>query len=332
MARIRDFCTALCCLLLVAAASPARAEVAAARIGLQYGLVYLPVVVAQSEGLFDKRAKALGLPGLEVSLHRFSGSTAMNEAILSNSVDFGAFGLPGLLIAWEKTRGRQHVKGLAGLAGITYYVYANKPGLKTLADFTPQDKIAVPAFNSPQAILLRVAAEKSLGSAAKADALMVSMPHPDATNALLSGQAISGYFATPPFSQMLARDQRVHVVLTSKGIIGQDASAAGLGATQGFVDDNPKVARAILAGLEDAVALIKDNPKRAAEIYLKSENVKLSPAEAGTMITDGSITYDAVPHGVMAYARFMQQQGMMKTVPAKWQDVFFPLVAGSSGD
>lgn len=332
MSRLKLFVAALSCLSLAAGLSPARSETAKVRIGLQYGLVYLPIMIAHSEGYFAKNAQSLGVPDLDVSLNRFSGSTAINEALLSNSVDMGAFGLPGLLIAWEKTRGRQHVKALAGLSAITYYVYANKPNLKSLADFTDQDKIAVPAFNSPQAILLRVAAEKFMGSAAKANALMVSMPHPEATTALLSGAAISGYFSTPPFSQMLARDARVHSVLTSTAILGQEASAAALGTTQGFADDNPKVTRAILAGMEDAVKLIKDNPKRAAEIYIASEPVKLSVEEVQAMMTDGSITYDVVPHGIMAYARFMQQQGMMKVVPAQAQDVVFPLLGDRTGD
>lgn len=332
MARTARLCAVLCCLLLPGFWSPARSEVAKARIALQYGLVYLPIMVAESEGFYDKQAKALGLPGLEVSLHRFSGSTAVNDAILSGSVDVASLGTVGLLIAWEKTRGRQHVKGVAGLAGTLYVLYTNKPEIKGLADFTDQDKIAVPAFNSPQAILLRVAAEKLTGSAAKANVLMVSMPHPEATNALLSGNAISGYFSTPPFSQIVARESRVHPILNSTLVIAQNATAAAVATTQGFMDDNPKVTRAVLAALEEADKLIKSDPKRAAEIYVKSEESKLAPAEVEGMITDGSTTYDVVPHGIADYARFMQQQGMMKTPPAKWQDVFFPIFEGRAGD
>ena len=328
----RKIAGALCtALILVSALAPARSETTKVRIGLQYGLVYLPIVVAEAEGLFKKQAQQLGLSDFEVTLNRLSGSTAINEALLSKSVDFGAFGLPGLLIAWDKTRGRQHVKGIAGLSTINYYLYANKPGIRSLSDFTDQDKIAVPAFNSPQAILLRVAAERLLGSASKADALMVSLPHPEATNALLAGQAISGYFSTPPFSQVLAKDSRVHSVLVSSEVI-ERGSAAGVGTTQGFVDENPKATRAILAGLEQAAELIKTQPDRAAEIYLNSEKVKLTKEELVGIINEGAITYDVVPHGVMAYSKFMQQQGMLKTVPGSWQDVFFPLVSDQKGD
>jgi NitT/TauT family transport system substrate-binding protein len=319
-------------LVLLGTAVPARSEVTKARIGLQFGLVYLPIMVAESEGLFDKQAKAAGLPGLEVTLSRFSGSTSVNEAMLSTNVEFGALGLPGVLIAWDKTRGRQHIMGIAGLSSINYFLYSNKSEIKALSDFTTADKIAVPALNSPQAILLRLAAAKMLGSGDKANTLMMSLPHPDATTTILAGGGIAGYFSTPPFSQILAKDSRVHLVMDSRAIIGQDASAAGVTAMQGFVDDNPKVAGAILAGLDDAVKLIKSDPKRAAEIYLKSENVKLTVDEVVAMMTDGSITYDAAPHGVMLYARAMQEQNLLKNVPSTWKDVFLPVAHGLNGD
>src|SRR5258708_5522049 len=167
----------------------AAAETGEIRIGLQYGFIYLPITVADVEGLVDKRARALGLPGMKVALNRFSGSA----------------GAPGLLMAWEKPRGKPGIKGLAGLARTAYVLDTNKAAIKSIADFAAQDKIALPASNSPQAILLQMAAEKAFGDYKRLDANFVSLPHPDATTALLAGSAISCYFATPPFSQILAK-------------------------------------------------------------------------------------------------------------------------------
>lgn len=318
--------------MVLACAGASQAEVAKVRIGLQYGLTYLPVVVAQAAGLFEKNAKALGLPGLEIELNRFSGSTAMNEALFSNSIDAGTVGTAGALIAWDKTRGRQQLKSIGALTSITYSLYTNRDSIKSFADFTPNDKIAVPAFNSPQAILLRVAAAKMMGDAAKADAIMVSLPHPDATAALLSGQAIVGYFATPPFIQVLQKDKRVHEVMKSSSLTGgANVTGATLAATQGFVDANPKVAQALLQGLDDAAKLIKDDPKRAAQIYLDSEKVQLSLEDVQSILSDGSLTFSAAPEGVEAFAKFMQEQGMMTKLPGTWKDVFFPMIGDRKG-
>ena len=196
--------------IMAMAGRPAAAETGEIRLGLQYGLIYLPVQIAADEGFVDKRARALGLGPMKVTVQRFSGSTAVNEALLSDSIDFGALGLPGLLIIWEKTHDKLAVKGLLGIGLTAFVLDTDKPTIKTLADFGPEDRIAVPALNSPQAILLRMASEKLFGPGqyGRLDAMMVSLPHPDATTALLAGSSIAGYFSSPPFSQALAKVRR----------------------------------------------------------------------------------------------------------------------------
>ncbi|MDP4021481.1 ABC transporter substrate-binding protein [Methylobacterium sp. NEAU 140] len=319
-------------LLLAGAAAPAAAEPATVRIGLQYGLVYLPVMVAEKAGFFDTRAKAAGLDGMNVTLTRFSGSTAMNDALLSDSIEFGTLGSAGALIAWDKTRGRQQVKSLCALSSVTYTLFTNKPGVAALKDFAFGDKVAVPAFNSPQAILLRAAAAKEPAGTVKIDALLMSLPHPDATAAVLAGQTVTGYFSTPPFTQVLKADKRVRAIMTSTGLIGDgDITAATLNAKQGYVDDNPKVAAAVLAGMEDAFALIRDDPKRAAQIYLASEQVNLTPAQVEEILADRTVVYDPAPKGMVALAQAMAAQGFLRKVPANWQEIFFPGLKADGG-
>jgi ABC-type nitrate/sulfonate/bicarbonate transport system substrate-binding protein len=128
------------CAVLVAA--PVRAEVNEVRIGIQYGLIYLPVVVAEAQGFFAEEAKKAGLPDLKITVQRFSGSPAITDAVLSGNIDVGAFGTPGLLIAWEKTKGHLDVAGLAALGANAFVLMTNKPEIKTLADFTAGDDIA----------------------------------------------------------------------------------------------------------------------------------------------------------------------------------------------
>jgi NitT/TauT family transport system substrate-binding protein len=312
--------------VLAVIAGSARCETDHVRIGLQYGFIYLPIEIARSEGFIEKRAEELGAGNIKVTLNRFSGTPAMNDALLSNNIDFGALGLPGLLIVWEKTRGRLAIKGLAGMPLNAFFLYTNKPAIKSLADFTVQDRIAVPAPNSGQGILLEMAAEKLFGPGqyARADKLMISLPHPDATTALLAGGTIAGYFSVPPYSQILARDSRVHLVTTSKEIFGGfEASGAGLAGSQHFVDANPLISHAVLMGLDDAMRFWKENPRRAAEIYLAAEPAKLS--------IDGSTIPQVAPQGVMALATFMARTGMLKTPPQSWKDVFFPLIHDRDG-
>src|ERR1700726_611996 len=242
------------CLLF--AAAPVRAEVNEVRIGIQFGLIYLPVVVADAQGFFADEAKKAGLPDLKVTVQRFSGSPAITDAVLSGNIDIGAFGSPGLLIAWEKTKGHQDVAGLAALGANAFILETNKPQIKSLADFGDNDQIAVPATTSPQAVVMRMGAEKTFGDYRRLDKLLVTMPHPDATAALLSGRIISGYVATAPFTAILKKSDKIHVVTTSKEILGEEMTGVALGAPKSFVDANPTVAKVLIAAVEDGITYL----------------------------------------------------------------------------
>src|SRR5580704_6691145 len=298
--------------VLATAPAPARAEVNEVRIGIQYGLIYLPVVVADAQGFFAIEAKKAGLPDLKVTVQRF-------------------FGSPGLLIAWEKTKGHQNVAGLAALGANSFVLMTNKPEIKTVADFGDTDQIAVPATTSPQAVVMRMAAEQTFGDYRRLDKLLVTMPHPDATAALLSGRIISGYVATAPFISVLRKSDKIHTVTTSKDVLGEEMTGVALGAPKSFVDANPTVARVLIAAVEDGITYLAHEPMPAADAYLKAESSRLPRDDVIGMLTDGSIVFSVAPTGLMKLAAFMVKTGELKTAPASWQDVFFPLIGSLKG-
>jgi NitT/TauT family transport system substrate-binding protein len=324
----------LAAVLAVGAAAVARAEVPEIRIGVQFGLAYLPVAVADDRGLFAAHAKQLGLGDLKVSVHRFSGSSEVHDALLSGQLDLGAYGMPALLVAWDKTKGQQNLHGVAALAAHPLILDTNNPGIKAFTDFTDQDRIAVPSVGSPQAILLRMAAEKFYGAGqfARIDKLLVSMPHSNATAALLAGGSISGYVAAPPFIALLARGEKIHAILTSKEILGgHDATGAALGAVGKFVDDNPKVTRAVVAALDEAMHFISKDPAAAADIYITSESAEIPKDEVVEMLKDGTMTYSIAPTGTLKFASFMAKTSELKSAPKSWYDVFFPVLGFRRG-
>jgi NitT/TauT family transport system substrate-binding protein len=312
-------------------AAPVRAEVNEVRIGIQYGLIYLPVAVAEAQGFFAAEAKKAGLPDLKITVQRFSGSPAITDAVLSGNIDVGAFGTPGLLIAWEKTKGRLDVEGLAALGANAFVLMTNKPEIKMLADFGDNDQIAVPATTSPQAVVMRMAAEKTFGDYHHLDKLLVTMPHPDATAALLSGRVIAGYVATAPFIAVLKKSDKIHIVTTSKEILGQEMTGVALGSPKKFVDANPTVAKVVIAAVEDGMAFMARDPGKSADIYSQSESSKTPKDDIVGMLTDGSIVFSVAPTGLMNLASFMAKTGELKTKPNSWQDVFFPLLGARNG-
>src|SRR4051794_34264489 len=246
-------------LVLAGLTAPAAAEVKEVRITHQPGLIYMPVILLEQGKLIEKHAAAAGLGEVKVSWITLTSGGASVDALISGNVDFVTSGATNLLLAWDRTRGE--VKGLAASGGAPMLLVTRNPNVKTLADFSEKDRIAVPTVKvSTQAVLLQVAAERTFGEAGrgKLDPITIQLGHPDAVGAVLStNNEVNSHFSLPPYQQMELRDPRVHVVLNSYDIVGGPLSNAVVFGRRKFVTENPKTTEAILAALEEADRLIK---------------------------------------------------------------------------
>src|SRR6476659_3262873 len=159
------------------------------RIARQFSMGYLQFNVMEHEKLLEKHGAALGLKDVKIAWSIFNGPDAMNNALISDSVDIVAGGVPGLLTLWNRTRGTQNeVRGISALSSQPFLLNTRSENIKSLTDLKDSDRIAVPAVKvSVQAVALQMAAVKLHGQAnyGKYDALTVSMSPPDATIALL---------------------------------------------------------------------------------------------------------------------------------------------------
>lgn len=317
---------------LAGLALPARAQAKkTVTIAIQFGTSHLATTVADKLSLFAKHAKENGIGDTAFAVQRVSGSPAINDGIFSGNLDVGAYGPTALLAAWLKTRGSFDIKGVAACNEAVLTLYTNDPAVKSVTDIKPEMRIAVTATTAPQAILLRMAAEKAFGpgQAGRFDKQMVVLPHPDATAALISKAAIQLYVAAPPFISTLEASGRCFKVVDGNDIIGRPYSGALLGATSKFASANPAAVATIVAGLREAMALIKADPAQAAKLYMEVEKTALSPAEVEAAIKAQTFTVE--PQGMMAFAGFMQRNGELKEAPSTWQDIMFPPVSQGQG-
>ena len=159
------------------------------KVAQQYGISYLPLMLMEEQKLIEKHAKAAGVD-VKVGWAKFAGGNVMNDALLSNSLQFASGGVGPLVTMWAQTKGNLDVKAVSAINSMPLYLNTRNPNVKTIKDFTEKDKIALPAVKvSIQAVTLQMAAEKAFGEGQqdKLDALTVSMSHPDAQTALLSG-------------------------------------------------------------------------------------------------------------------------------------------------
>ena len=237
------------------------------------------------------------------------------------------------MVLWAKSGG--NVKGLAALDTSPLFLNTTNPGVRSIRDFSDRDRIALPAVKvSIQAIVLQMAAAKAFGAEnyARLDKLTVSMKHPDAMAALLSGKSeITGHLTSPPFMFQELDDKRVRTVLNSYDVLGGPHTFNVIGTTRAFYDANPKVVRAVLAAIEEADEFIRKNRKPAAELYLKASGSKESLNDLLSQLNNSQLGYSTTPTNVGKFAEFMHRTGTIKVKPQSWKDLFFPLVHDRKG-
>jgi NitT/TauT family transport system substrate-binding protein len=297
------------------------------RIAEQYGIVFLLLNVAQEQKLIEKHGKSAGVD-VKVEWLKLSGGSAVNDALLSGNIDIAGAGVGPLLTIWDRTYGRQNVRGVASLGNFPFYLVSNNPAVKTIADFTEKDRIASPAVGvSVQSRLLQLASAKLWGDAQykKLDANQVALPHPDAAAAVISGGTeISAHFGSPPFQeQELAGNPKAHIVLNSYDVLGGPASATVLYATEKYRKDNPKTYKAFVDALDEAAQFVTANPEKAADIYLKVGQGKIDRNLLIKIIKSPEVQFKIAPQNTLPLAEFMHRVGAIKNKPASARDYFF---------
>jgi NitT/TauT family transport system substrate-binding protein len=326
--RRRTVATVMGLALLAGLPAAAQAE-GTIRIAEQFGIGYLPLQMMRDRELIEKHGAEAGLD-IAVEWATFSGGQAMNEALLSNSVDIGSGGVGPLLLIWDRTNG--DVKGIAAINDMPLFLNSNNPELQSLEDFTADHKIAVPAAGvSIQSRVLQMAAQQQLGAWDALEINQVSLPHPDATAQMISGVAgISAHLTSPPFQYQQLEHDNIHNVLSSYDVLGRHTFNS-VWARTSFRENNPETYGAFLAALEEAMELIAADAKEAAETYIRVTGSGLDPAFIQSMVEDPDITFTTTPNNTMRFAEFMHEIGVLNTLPESWQDYYFEDIHDASG-
>ena len=158
------------------------------------------------------------------------------------------------------------------------------------------------------------------------------MGHPDALVALLNpSHEVASHFASSPFQEIALKNPGIHVVLESRDALGGDGHVTLAYGTTKFYEENPKTMRALLAAYEEAVGMIKSNPKAAAETYLTLVKERATAEEVERLLTQPGAIFQAAPIRTMVYAEYMAKAGFIKPMPKNWKDYFFPLLHDRNG-
>ncbi len=313
---------------LLASMGSADAQVPEVRIVRQFSMGYLQFNVMEREGLIEKHAKAAGVPDVKVSWTIINGPAAVNDALLSGSVDLVAGGVPGLLTLWAKTRGTsQAVKGFSAFSSQPILLNTSNPKVKSVTDFTAEDKIALPSVKvSIQAIILQMAAAKQWGKAeyTKLDSLTVAMSPPDSTIALLSGSGISTVFSVPPYQTQQLETPGIHTVLNSFDVFGAPHTLTVGWTTSEFRAKNPALFKAVISAMREATELVNKDLKKASQYWIDANKAKMPLEKVAEIAGGAQVKWTMTPENTLKFLEFMHSVGSIKEKTADWKDLFFP--------
>lgn len=317
------------CGLAIVVAAPVRAEVREIRLAKQFSMGYVQFNILEHRHLIEQHAKALELGDVKVVWATFNGPNAMNDALVSGSVDVVSGGVPGLVTLWAKTKGTaQEVRGISALSSQPFLLNTRNAKIKSVRDFTDADKIALPAVKvSVQAVTLEMAAAQEFGKAnyAKLDHLTISLSPPDATIGLLSGGGeFDSAFSVPPFQNQQLAQPGIHTVLNSFDVLGGSHSFTVAWLSRRFHDQNPKLYKALVDALAEATAILNADKRAAAALWIEDSKSKLPLDMVHAILAGPQVKWTLTPEHTMKYADFMAAVGSIKVKPDSWKDLFFP--------
>lgn len=303
------------------------AEASTVHVSHGLGVLYLPLIVMREAKLLEPELERAGVSA-KVDWLVMDGGGQINDAMLAGALDIAGTSIPGFLTLWSKGRGtRSEVVGVSGLSTCALVLNTNRPYIHSLADFKPDDKIAVPSVKSSlQAVVLQMASAKEFGDAqwARMDPNTVTMQHPVAVAALLSGKTeIAAHFASPPFTLVEEKAPNVHAVLRSPDVVGT-ITLDMVFAAKRFADANKAHIQAFLAAQRAANALIARDPEKATALFLQNSSTKVDPESILGVLRDKATRFETAPQGFMRYVDFMQRAGTIRAAPKEWKEAFVP--------
>lgn len=281
------------------------------RIGYQFGLVYAPLLLMRAMNSIKRyRADAT------LEFERVASGAVVRDQLIAKRLDMGVLGPPPFQIGW------QHLnwKYLVGTGIFPYQLVTWREDLRSLKDFKPEDKIALPGPGSLQHILLSMAAKKQLGDARALDKNIIALPHPDATTAILAkNPSVAAHFANIPFIFRELDAPGVHVVLDGFDAFGGRFVSPLVFAPPDYVEKNPLATALFIAAYNDAVAMLNLDPAESAKVL--APEFKQSPETMKRWLTWPGMTFTSLPYGIMGWHEFMMEAGYVKKAQSSLPDV-----------
>jgi NitT/TauT family transport system substrate-binding protein len=244
--------------------------------------------------------------------------------LLGGALQAGVVGTPSAILLTDKTK---DVKLVGSMGNFPMLFMTKSPGLKTVADLGPQDRIATVAVKTGiYSLVLQMKAAKLWGpeNYDRLDKYTVTMSHADALTAMLSGSGtITVHGCSYPHA-LQEQDAGAHVILDSKEVLGgANGMITGLVASQKYCAANPKTCQALTAALIEAHQWINEDKDRAAKFFFDYGKTGETLPELQKQIKSAEVKFTIKPEGVEPFADFMFNVSKLVKSKLGYNDLVF---------
>ncbi|GKX32039.1 ABC transporter substrate-binding protein [Vallitalea longa] len=272
------------------------------KIAQQYGLAYAPIQIMKEKGFLEE-----ALPNNKIEWVKLSNTAAIREAVLADNLDVGFMGIPPFLIALDNG---MKWKMMTGLSSCPIGLVTYDPNIKSLKDFAPTDKIALPQPGSIQHILLAMACEKELDKADALDNQLVSMKHPDGFSALFAKQDIKAHFTSPPYLFEELADEDNHMVVSGEEAMGTEFTFIAGACTEDFYKNNQEEYNAIKEAVKKTIEYMENNKEETLDIL--SDLYQMDKEKVESYINYEGMEYYTDIKGVDEFIDFMVRNNYLE--------------------
>lgn len=269
-------------------------------IAYQGGIGYAPIHVMEKQKLIDANYDG----DLQVEFVKLDSGAAINEGIIGGTIDIGCMGLgPAILgVAADVP-----YKAISNLCSQSHGLMSNDPSIRTLADITAEDKIALVNTGSIQHILLAMAAEKSLGDAHALDNNIQAMSHAEGMAALESG-TVRLHLTSSPFIYQ-ERENEAYNELSEISEVWPSGNSFLLAMASESVYEDEKLYNAVSSALNQAIDFINSDKEAAADIEV--EYLELDRETVMSYLNQEDCQFFTELRGAETMADFMYRAGFI---------------------
>ncbi len=192
-------------------------------------------------------------------------------------------------------------------------LYTINPNVKTIADFTEKDRIAVPTVRlSFNAMMLQMAAEQLWNDPHRLDHLTVALGHPDAVSALSAGYGkatVTAHIGVQPFTDRGLKLPGAHIITDSRKVFGGPLTQITLLVTKPTKEKNPTLFKAVANALEQSIKIANADKRAAAALWKEVHKAPDSIDDLVAQLNDPGFEFTSRPQRIAHFTAFLNRIG-----------------------